>query len=104
MAALLFGMLLSSCGGDASGCSNFPAKSRPVDVGDSVEYEVEVANDHWGTVDVAGGFWASHGAKPLPQLADGTYDAIATRTGEGTLVIAIPGQDPVEFVGPLSCE
>jgi hypothetical protein len=106
VAVALFGaacmaILLSACG-DASGCGTFRPKSAEMAVGESIDYQVEIVNNSWGVVDLAGWYWAI--SEPAPQLSDGSYAATATRTAWGTMVITIAGQRPIEFVGPMSCE
>ena len=91
-----------ACDFDASGCSNFNPNSGPLAVGESTDYKVELVNNGWGVVDVDGWYWSALDTKP--RLPDGKYRATATRTGEGTLVIVIDGQDPAEFEGPVTCE
>lgn len=102
MTGLVGLVAMPACDFDASGCSNFNPNSAPLEIGESTDYKVELANNGWGVVDVAGWYWSP--LDPSPRLPDGEYPATAMRTGEGTLVITIDGQDPAEFEGPVTCE
>ena len=68
---------------------------------------VLVVNGGWGSVDVAGSYWASDEPASLP---DGEYDATATLTKAGTIakagtvLIDLSEHGSFTFTGPVGCE
>jgi hypothetical protein len=75
--------------------------------GQTAVVTVVVVNGGWGTLDVAGSYWASDEPASIP---DGEYEATATLTkagtiaGGGTVLVDLGEQGSFTFTGPVGCE
>ena len=113
-------LVLGGCSSetDIGGCGDFNPRSAPMEVGESIEVDLNASETRWQELDVAGHYWESETPPPasmaLPRdrfvsVGDGIATLVEAEWVIGTLesgVLVVDSADSgrLIFTGPLTCE